>query len=60
MSKAEIKRIVDSMDPGEAAKEIADVVKELLSILSEESRQEFLVDLIGDERADEESGLVHF
>ncbi len=60
MNQNQIQRVVDSMDPYEAANQMASVVKNLLSLLDEETRQSFLVDLIGDEEQDKEAGLVHF
>ena len=54
-----IKTIVETMSPEKAMAEIAEVVRGLLSHVSEKARLDFITALIGD--ADDESvpGLVH-
>lgn len=55
----EMLKIVGRMDPEEALIEIAKVVKVLFSGLGEESRSQFLWDLMGESRGDKVSSLVH-
>ncbi len=59
MSKGRIQELVESMDPLEAAKEMADAAKKLFSLLGEEALRDFLARLIGDEGQDKLLGLVH-
>ena len=42
MSKGRIQELVESMDPLEAAKEMADAAKKLFSLLGEEALRDFL------------------
>ena len=60
MSKDEIQRMMDSMDPLEAAALLADSARKLFPVLDDEERQSFLLNLV--EGADQGSdvGLVHF
>jgi hypothetical protein len=60
MSQKEIRKIVDSMDPLEAASALAAAAKRLLPLLDEGTRLDFIVNLIGDEGPDREASLVHF
>lgn len=59
MSKGRVQELIDSMDPLEAAAEMAQAAKKLLSLLGEEALRDFLTTLIGDERQDKIAGLVH-
>jgi len=59
MSKGRIQQLVESMDPLEAAAEMADAAKQLFSLLGEEALRYFLTRLIGDESRDKLAGLVH-
>jgi hypothetical protein len=59
MSKGRIQELVDSMDPIDAAAEIAAAAKKLFSLLGEEALREFLTDLIGNGGRDKITGLVH-
>ena len=59
MNMGRIQRVVESMDPLEAAMEMAEVAKKLFSLLGEEALRDFLVKLIGDEDQDKIAGLVH-
>lgn len=54
-----IGKIVEAMDPEQAMREIAEVVKGLFAHVSEKARLDFICALTGD--ADKESvpGLVH-
>jgi len=59
MIKNKIQQLVDSMDPLEAAQEMADAAKKLFSLLGEEALRDFLTGLIGNEGQDRVAGLVH-
>jgi hypothetical protein len=59
MDKGRIQQLVESMDPLEAAAEMAHAAKRLFSLLGEDALRDFLTKLIGDERQDKISGLVH-
>jgi hypothetical protein len=59
MSKGRIQQLVESMDPLEAAAEMADAAKSLFSLLGEEALRDFLANLIGDGGQDKIVGLVH-
>jgi hypothetical protein len=59
MSNGKIERLVDSMDPLQAANEMADAAKKLFSHLGEDALRDFLTRLIGDKRQDKITGLVH-
>jgi len=59
MSKDEIQRVVDSMDPHDAVEAIVSATRKLLSLLDEEARRNFLVGMVGDEGHDKIAGLVH-
>jgi hypothetical protein len=55
----EIYKIISRMDPEEAMAEIAKVLKALFSVLDEEARAGFLLELIGKSEGDKVSSLVH-
>ena len=59
MSKGRIQELVESMDPLEAAMEMAEAAKQLFSLLGEEALRDFLARLAGDENRDKIAGLVH-
>jgi hypothetical protein len=59
MSNGRIRELVESMDPLDAASEMADAARRLFSVLGEEALRDFLSNLIGDESRDKISGLVH-
>ncbi len=59
MSTGRIQQLVESMDPMEAAMEMADAAKKLFSLLGEEALRNFLAKLIGDNDQDKITGLVH-
>jgi hypothetical protein len=50
---------VQRMDPEEALKEIGKALTSLFSVVSEESRGRFLLDLVGGSQNDKVSSLVH-
>jgi len=55
----EILNIVGRMDPEEALTELSRVLKVLFAALGEETRSEFLWDLMGESGGDKVSSLVH-
>ena len=59
MTQRKIEEIVDSMDPEEAAKEIALVAKKLFPLLREETRLRLVTNLVGDSEGDKVASLVH-
>ena len=59
MDKGKIQQLIESMDPSEAAVEMADAAKKLFSLLGEEALRDFLTNLIGDGGQDKITGLVH-
>jgi len=59
MSKGKIQELVESMDPLEAAMDMAEAAKQLFSLLGEEALRDFLAKLASDENRDKIAGLVH-
>lgn len=59
MNTGRIQQLIESMDPLEAAAEMADAAKGLFSLLGESALRDFLANLIGDGGQDKVSGLVH-
>jgi hypothetical protein len=55
-----IQQAVDSMDPNEAAQQLAETAQKLFSVLGEEALRDFLAKLIEDEGRDKTLGLVHY
>ncbi len=59
MSETRIQQVIESMEPLEAAAELAVAAKKLFSLLGEEALRDFLTNLIGDGGQDKLTGLVH-
>jgi hypothetical protein len=59
MSVDKILELVDNMEPQEAASALALVIKNLFPLLDEDTRINFVMDLIGDSGDDKVSSLVH-
>jgi hypothetical protein len=59
MNKKSLQQLVDELSPEKAIKEIAGVVKKLFPLLEEESRLNFVMNLIGDTGKDKVASLVH-
>jgi hypothetical protein len=59
MDKGRMQQLVESMDPLDAAVEMADAAKKLFSLLGEEALRDFLTNLIGDGGQDKITGVVH-
>jgi hypothetical protein len=59
MSQEKIQQLIETMKPQEALQTIAQVVRNLFSVLGEEAWQEFVVTLVGETAADRTAGMVH-
>jgi hypothetical protein len=59
MSQEKIQKLIETMPPEEALKAIAQVVRNLFSLLGEEAWQDFVVSLVGETAADRTAGMVH-
>ena len=59
MSTKSLQQIVETLEPQEALKEMAAIIKKLFPLLEEQSRLDFVVNLIGDAGSDKISSLVH-
>jgi hypothetical protein len=59
MSQEKIQQLIETMEPQEALQAIAQVVRNLFSVLGEEAWQEFVVTLVGETAADRTAGMVH-
>jgi hypothetical protein len=59
MSQEKIQQLIETMEPQEALQTIAQVVRNLFSVLGEEAWQEFVVTLVGETAADRTAGMVH-
>lgn len=59
MSTDKITKLVDSMEPEQAASAIALVMKKLWSVLGEDARLKFVTNLVGDSGQDKVASLVH-
>jgi len=59
MNEGNIQQLVESMDPLEAAQQMAVAAKKLFSLLGEEALRDFLAKLSEDEGQDKVAGLVH-
>ncbi len=59
MSKGRILQLVESMDPSEAALEMAEAAKKHNSLLGEKALRDFLARLSENEGRDKVAGLVH-
>jgi hypothetical protein len=59
VSISHLEQLLNKLEPEEALKEIAHVVRKLLPLLDENARLDFIVNLIGDEGSDKVSSLVH-
>lgn len=55
----EIARILNNMDPEDAAEQTAVALKQLLPLLGEEGRNRFIMNLLGETGQDKVSSMVH-
>ncbi len=60
MNRPTIQQLVESIDPFEAAEEMAVAAKRLFSLLGEPGLRDFLARLIGEESRDKITGLGAF
>jgi hypothetical protein len=60
MLKNAIQQAIDSMDPNEAAQQLAEAAQKLFSVLGEDALRDFLAKLIEGEGRDKILGLVHY
>jgi hypothetical protein len=56
---AGIEEILEGMDPAQALHEIAGALKKILSLVTEEDRLNFVVNLIGGASDDKVASMVH-
>jgi hypothetical protein len=55
----EMLKIINRTDPEKALAEVTKALKVLFSVLGEEARTHFLLELIGESQGDKVSSLVH-
>lgn len=55
----EIEKVLNSLDPEEAATQTAVALKKLLPLLGEEGRNRFIMNLLGESGQDKISSMVH-
>ncbi|MDP3481471.1 MAG: hypothetical protein Q8R88_17020 [Desulfoprunum sp.] len=55
----DISKIINKLDPQEAAAQTAAALKQLLPLLGEEGRARFIMELIGESGTDKISSMVH-
>jgi hypothetical protein len=55
----EIARILNNMDPEDAATQTAAALKQLFPLLGEEGRNQFIMNLLGESEQDKVSSMVH-
>jgi len=56
---SQIAKIMERMDPESALKEVGQALKTIFPVVSEESRGEFLLELVGESQSDKVSSLFH-
>ncbi len=56
---ADIQEILEGMDSAQALAEIAEALKNLLPLVTEEDRMNLIVNLIGGESSDKVASMVH-
>jgi len=59
MSQEKLQRLIETMEPQEALQSIAQVVRNLFSLLGEKAWQDFVVSLVGETATDRTGGMVH-
>ncbi len=59
MSTSHFEQLLKQLEPEEALKEVAHLVRKLFPLLDEKARLDFVVNLIGDVGSDKVSSLVH-
>jgi hypothetical protein len=56
---SQISKILERMDPESALKAVGGALKSIFPAVSEESRGEFLLQIVGESQADKVSSMVH-
>jgi hypothetical protein len=56
---SQLAKIMKQMDPESVLKEVGQALKTIFPVVSEESRGEFLLELVGESQSDKVSSLVH-
>ena len=59
MKNKSLQQIIDQLEPEAALKEMAVIIKKLFPLLEEQTRLDFVVNLMGDAGSDKVSSLVH-
>jgi hypothetical protein len=59
MSRENIQQLIETMEPQEALQAIAQVVRNLFSLLGEEAWKDFVLSLVGETATDRLGGMVH-
>jgi hypothetical protein len=59
MSQEKIQQLIETMEPEAALQAIAQVVRNLFSLLGEEAWKDFVVTLVGETAIDRLGGMVH-
>ena len=59
MSAGHIEQLLNALEPEQALKEVARLVRKLFPLLDEKARLDLVVSLIGDVGSDKVSSLVH-
>ncbi len=54
-----IEKIINTLDPEDAATQTAAAMKQLLPLLGEEGRNRFIMNLLGESREDKVASMVH-
>ncbi len=55
----EIEKIINTLDPEDAASKAAVALKQLLPLLGEEGRNRFIMNLLGESGEDKVASMVH-
>ena len=59
MENKPLEEIIGQMEPEEALKHMAPIIKKLFPLLEEQARLDFVINLIGDAGSDKVSSMVH-
>lgn len=56
---SDIQEILENMDPSQALAEVAEALKKILPLVTDEGRLNFIVNLSGGESSDKVASMVH-
>jgi len=59
MSQEKLQHLIETLEPQEALQLIAQIVRNLFSVLGEEVWRDFVVALVGETAADRTASMVH-